>query len=135
MENRKKNRNAVLGIVILVIGTLLLLDNFDQLNFPIKQYIFSWKTLLLIVGVYVLAVKQKLEGGIVLISLGLVMWIPAITGYRISLDQIFLPAVFMIVGVVVLVHRSSSRRKMKAGGDKSKDDDADIVQVELVEER
>ena len=111
MKTTKNNRSAILGILILSIGTVLLLDNFNVLDFPIKQYLFSWKTLLIVIGVALLVSKKNNAGGIILVSLGTIFWIPAIFDYQIALNQIFLPAVLVVVGVILLTNYRNLDRK------------------------
>lgn len=101
-KNKKNNNKALLGIIILTIGTLLLLDNFNVLDLDIKHYIFSWKTLLIGIGIALLASSSKNTGGIILISLGVVFWLPTILDYQVTLKQILWPSVLIIVGIVML---------------------------------
>lgn len=111
MKNTKNNRNAILGIVILLIGAILLLDNFNVLNFPVKQYIFSWKTLLIVIGVSLLVSNKNNTGGIILVSLGTIFWIPTIFNHQIALNQVFLPAVLIVFGVIMLTKVRNMDRK------------------------
>lgn len=102
MENNKNTKRAILGIIVLVLGTLLLMDNFNIIDFPIRHYILSWKTLLIVIGIAMLASGKKNTGGIVLIGLGVVFWLPAIFEYQITIKQIFWPSVLIIIGFVLL---------------------------------
>lgn len=130
MENRKNNRNAVLGIVILIVGALLLLDNFNVLDIPVKQYIFSWKTLLIVIGLALLTRKKNTTGGIILISLGTIFWIPTIFDHQIVLNQIFLPAVLIVFGVIMLT-------KVKNMGQKKFHhvEEAEVIEMDAEESR
>lgn len=106
MENNN-NRNIVVGSIIVILGSLLLLNNFGFLDFQIRSYIFSWKTLLIVIGLFMLTSKKNLTGGVILISLGVIFWLPVLLGHQIVLGQIFLPAILMVIGILLL---------LKAGG-------------------
>lgn len=106
MEN-KNNRNIVVGSIIVILGSLLLLNNFGLLDFQIRSYIFSWKTLLIVIGLFMLTSKKNLTGGVILISLGVIFWLPVLLGHQIVLGQVFLPAILMVIGILLL---------LKAGG-------------------
>lgn len=128
MKNKKNNRNAVLGVVILTIGALLLMDNFNVLDIPIRQYIFSWKTLLIVIGLALLAHQKNITGGIILVSLGTIFWLPTIFNHAIALNQIFLPAVLIVFGIVMLTKvRQMDRRKFH------KVEEAEIIEMDAEE--
>lgn len=125
MENRTKHRKALLGIIILAIGTFLLLDNFNLLDFPVKQYIFSWKTLMIVIGVALLASRKNATGGIILVSLGTIFWIPEIFNHQVAINQIFLPAVMIVFGVIML-----SKIRSLRGNKNHRVQEAEIVEME-----
>ena len=102
MEN-KSNRNIILGTVIVILGGLLLLNNFDILGAPIKEYIISWKTLLIVIGLAMMAKRKNLIGGIFVASLGIIFWLPEIFNHQFQLGHVFLPAMLVVVGIVLLV--------------------------------
>lgn len=102
MENNKNAKRAILGIIILVLGILLLMNNFNIFEFPVRHYILSWKTLLIVIGIVMLASGKKNTGGIVLIGLGIIFWLPSIFEYQFTIKQIFWPSVLIIIGFVML---------------------------------
>jgi len=89
----------------MVIGALLLFDTFDITNLPIRHYIFSWKTLLIGIGVVILATKERAIAGYVLIGLGIIFWLPSLVNYSISLGQVFWPAILIGIGVLIITRR------------------------------
>ena len=105
MEN-KNSRNIILGIVIVLLGGLLLLNNFDIIGSPIKEYIISWKTLLIVIGIAMMATRRNLVGGIFVSSLGIIFWLPEIFNHQFQLGHVFLPAMLVVVGIVLLLKAS-----------------------------
>lgn len=103
METKNTNPKTTAGIIVLVIGIALLLNNFDWVQFPIKHYIFSWKTLLIGIGIILIAAREKYVGGAFMIGLGLIFWSPEIFNYQFTLHQIFWPALLIVLGTVLLL--------------------------------
>ena len=133
MENIKKHKNTILGILALVVGGLLLMDNLNVIDIPVTRYIFSWKTLFLVLGVYVLVVKQKLTGGLILISLGVTLWLPVIFNNQFTLGQIFLPAVLMIAGLLIILNYYLAKGSLVKNQKGSSDSDQSIIEVDSIE--
>ncbi len=126
MENKSTDRKLIIGIILMVVGGLLLFDTFDITNLPIRYYIFSWKTLLIAIGVIILATKEKATAGYVLIGLGIVFWLPSLVNYSISLGQVFLPAILIGVGVLIITKRSKGN-KYRTSNDFLKDNSSDYI--------
>lgn len=103
METKNTNHKSTAGIILLVIGLALLFNNFDWIQFPVKHYIFSWKTLLIGIGIILIAAREKYVGGAFMIGLGLIFWSPEIFNYQFTLHQIFWPALLIVFGSVLLL--------------------------------
>ncbi|MCV9388137.1 cell wall-active antibiotics response protein [Reichenbachiella ulvae] len=69
------NRRASLGIIMIVIGILFLLDNLHVIDFSIPRYLFTWQMILVVIGIFQFATGNQ-RGGVILISLGVIFWIP-----------------------------------------------------------
>ncbi len=111
METKPIDKRIIAGVLLMLAGGLLLLDTFNLTDFPLKYYIFSWKTLLIGIGIILLAAKERQTPGYVLIGLGIIFWLPSLVDYNIDLHQIFLPALLMGIGVIILTRRSGHRRR------------------------
>ncbi len=107
MENIKStDRKLIIGIILMMLGALLMLDTFDITQLPIRYYLFSWKTLLILIGIIILATKERATAGYILIGLGVVFWLPSLVNYSISLGQVFWPAILIGVGVILITRRN-----------------------------
>ena len=103
METKNTNGRIIAGTIVLIIGIALLFNNFDFIQFPVKHYIFSWKTLLIGIGIVILATKRNYISGAFLIALGTIFWMPEIFNFQFSLQQIFWPALLIVFGIVLLL--------------------------------
>ena len=108
MEHKSSDRKLIIGIILMIAGALLLLDTFNITQLPIKHYIFSWKTMLIVIGTVIIATKEKATAGYVLIGLGIVFWLPSIFDYSVSLSQVVLPSLLIGIGVLVITRRSGA---------------------------
>lgn len=103
-ENPKKH--LIGGIIILIIGVLFLFKNFDILSPDLMYYIFSWKTLLIGIGVLNLLLSNNRVGGIILIAIGTFFWLPDIFDLSVRAGQLFWPVVLIIIGVSLLLKKN-----------------------------
>ena len=109
-ENKSIDRKSIVAILLIVAGILLMLNTFDVVDFPISHYIFNWKTLLIAIGLVILGSSQHRTTGYVLIGLGLVFWLPSITGFDIRLSQVFWPTLLIGIGLVIISRRGKHNR-------------------------
>lgn len=121
---QKNNNHLIGGIVVLSIGVLFLLRNFDFLTPEVRHYIFSWKTLLIGIGILNLALARNHVAGIILIAIGTFFWLPDIFDLSVRAGQLFWPVVIIIIGIVLLLkkpgdhnHPRSRRRSRGPGND------------------
>jgi len=105
-KNKRNNRNIILGTIIALVGGLLLISNFGLIGFPVTYYLFSWKTLLIVIGISMMTFRKHLTGGIFLTGLGVIFWLPALFNYQFALNQVFLPALLVVIGVILLLKAS-----------------------------
>jgi hypothetical protein len=102
MEYNKNFGKVLLGTAVILIGSLLLLDNLDITSFPWTHYLLSWKSIMIFVGLVLLTNQKNIGAGIILISLGTIFWLPEMLDHQISLKQVFWPSLLIIIGVVVI---------------------------------
>lgn len=107
MENTPKgiDRRAIAGILLIVAGGLLLLDQLDLLSFNLRYYLISWKTLLIGIGIITISNRSNRTTGAILIGLGLLFWMPELLDYRVRFSTIFWPAILIGIGFVILTRR------------------------------
>jgi predicted membrane protein len=102
MSNTKKLSSSIwVGGIILAIGSILLLDRLDLLYFP--HWLFSWKTLLIALGL-VFGISRKFEGigWLVLILIGSFFLIDDIPGFPYDIDRYAFPVGIIIVGAFIV---------------------------------
>lgn len=106
IEKRATDRRNIAAILLIAAGGILFLETFDIVDINLKEYIFSWKTLLIGIGLIMVASSNNKTTGYILMGVGLVFWIPSIFEYNIRLHQVFWPIVLISVGLIIITRRN-----------------------------
>ena len=109
-EIRKRSgRTFFLGAIIIILGVLLLLSNLDMLTFPVRDLIFSWQSILIIIGIIMIA-NQNYRGGWILIAIGALFML---SRYYYLDSTTLWPVLLIILGVYILLNVGSPRRRFR----------------------
>ena len=108
MKEQPTNRTAIVGLLLIIAGALIFFDLFNIFSFPFRYYIFSWKTLLIAIGIIALISNRNKVVGVVLIALGFVFWSPHIFDYHYSFSNVFWPLVFIGIGIILIFNRRTA---------------------------
>lgn len=110
METHPANRR-LLGLLFIVVGAILLMRFLDILPFNIPYYFFSWKTILMALGiVFILSEKSK-STGVILFTIGAVFLARDILRIDFAtLLQLAIPILLLVIGLVILMPRRRSRQ-------------------------
>ena len=106
-KNFSIDRRLVAGLLLIAAGGLILLEKTDLLSFDISHYIFSWKTLLIGIGLITITNPEKKVTGYILMGLGLLFWLPELMDNDITLSMVFWPSVLIGIGVLVLTRKNT----------------------------
>ncbi|MEO1051763.1 MAG: DUF5668 domain-containing protein [Bacteroidota bacterium] len=70
MANLSLDKKSVLGIVLLIIGSLFVMKNLGFIPYHIKYYVFHWYNILLLFGTLLLFSRENRDTGIILAAIG-----------------------------------------------------------------
>lgn len=118
MEHKTTDSRLVIGILLIVLGGLLMASTFGMVDWNLSYYIFSWKTLLILIGIVLITNKQRKVAGTILIVLGITFWIPILFDVNVRFHQVFWPMILIGIGVLVISRRGNV--PMTHGWDKEK---------------
>jgi predicted membrane protein len=104
-NNRFIDRRAILGIVLVLLGVLVLADNLNWFSFSLFDIIFSFPMILIIVGLISLNHKRNNVLSYIIIGLGIVLITPRILNIPFDYHRLFLPAVFVTIGLLILFRK------------------------------
>lgn len=122
------NRRVLIGTLFLLIGAVLTLDNLDVLDFDLPWYVFRWHTFLIVIGIFIASVREKVGFGITLIIIGSIFLLEDMADYYwwdFDFRDIFRlwPLVFVAIGASLIMKKASHKGYEK----KNIDGDLDFV--------
>jgi predicted membrane protein len=112
-NERKKLSNSIwVGALILLVGSLILIDRMDLLEVP--WWLFSWKTFLIGLGI-VIGINRNFEGlsWLIMILVGGFFLLDDVPGFPFDLDRYAFPIGVIIIGVFIIARAitGSSRKE------------------------
>lgn len=128
MEEVKKTSNnikgsTIAGILLVIIGGLLLVDNFEFFNVYWREF-FNWQIVLIVVGMFMLCDKDTKTVGYVLISIGAFFLLCKYIDFSDTLKKLFWPAVFIFLGFALII----GKRNHKGKDDKAADNNSSYIE-------
>ena len=124
MQSSHKTKRNFFGILLVGFGTVLLLHNLNLIP-DVPAYLFSWKIILPVVGIYDLIVRGKIFNGLLLIGVGAYFLVPDILGINVPDYHLLWPAMLIVFGLKFLLERKD-KKEFKLTRDSSKIDSDNI---------
>lgn len=100
---KKSNKRLIFGILLVLFGSVIIINNLGLIPLCIEPYIFSWKTLLITIGVLGLMFKSSKTTSIILISIGAFFMLPDIFNIPIETRKLFWPTIFIVIGLIIIL--------------------------------
>jgi predicted membrane protein len=122
------NKRYIIGAIFLVIGSLWTLDNLDILNFRIPWYFRQWYSIMILIGLLVATVREKVGLGLTLMAIGTAFLLRDV--YYLDFRDIFdfWPVVFIIIGISLIFRRN----KEHSGVNEKKNTDSELDLVDEI---
>jgi len=100
MKHIKSNRKTAAGILLFVFGALLLVQNLNLLNIPVADYLLSWQSIIIFIGIFVIAANPHRKAGYIMVFAGTVFMLSKLL--NIETHLIIWPALLIGAGVLTL---------------------------------
>lgn len=114
MSDSKIAPRYIFGLIVMLTGVLLLLQNMGYIEFTIPSVIFSWQVILIIIGtIFILNAKNK-STGLVLVIVGGLGLIPE-----------YWPAALVLIGLYIIFKSSKVNKRF----DNSVDNKLNVVSI------
>ncbi|MEA3317881.1 MAG: DUF5668 domain-containing protein [Bacteroidota bacterium] len=104
----KSRKNSSFGIVLILIGFVFIAKIANIIPRDIEYLIFTWETLLILIGVVLVSTKENKSTGLILILIGGIFLLPDIIHIPFSIRRFFWPILLISVGLII-VFRSAGR--------------------------
>lgn len=125
MSNRNIDpAHGFVGGLLVAVGILFLLNNLDVLDFVIPDYVFSFPSILIIIGLLLLLSRTKKTAGYIFLAVGGVWMIARIVPWF-SFGDIVLPMIFVTIGLVIIL--KNRRNMVRYSSDGSPEHTTDII--------
>ncbi len=122
IDKKGTDRRNLAAILLIVAGGILFLETFDIVDINLKYYIFSWKTLLIAIGLIVIVSSNNKLPGYIMVGLGFLFWLPSIFEYNVGLSQVFWPVILIAIGLIIISRRNKHESLLK-GHHQNKEND------------
>lgn len=99
---KKEDNRNILGIILVVAGVGLLLNNLDIVPDFISDIVFTWQVLLILLGTIFIVTGKNNTSGLVLIVIGGFFLAPEIIPFTFSFTTLFWPVLLVIIGVLFI---------------------------------
>lgn len=99
-----KEKNIYLGVVLILVGIVWLLDNFNLIDSRFFDVVFSWQMLLVVIGGYLLSTRNWAAGGTVML-IGVCFLLTDIFNVCLPIGKLILPLIFIAGGVSLVLSR------------------------------
>lgn len=96
MAMHKIKSSIVIGIMLVLIGFIFLLRNYDVFLFPIE--FFTWEYFFILFGILLFVLSDNKTAGIIFLAIGLFNLVPELW-----------PLIFILIGAYILFKRRGSR--------------------------
>lgn len=104
------NARTWLGIILVVIGTLLVIDNFGFFYFDFRHLIFSWHTIFIIIGLILLINSKNSTVGIIFLVIGLFgIFGHLLNPFFLLTFRDFWPLIIIIIGLLIILKKNGHK--------------------------
>lgn len=101
-------KRLLAGIIMLVVGVILLLKYYDIVPIELPSYLFSWKSLLIVLGLVFLITERNNTTGIILILVGSVFLATDIFALTVrDVLRLSIPVILIVAGLFLILRRQS----------------------------
>jgi hypothetical protein len=114
LESRS-NRRFLFGIVLIVFGSLWILERLNILPHEISDMIISWQSLLIVIGVVSLINGNETTGW-VLILIGGIFLVPHMFEIPWELRRLTWPIILVTLGILMLMRYSRTKKGIPESG-------------------
>ncbi len=134
MKNKQQHsgkNNASFGVLLLIVGSILLLDRLDLIDF---SWVFSWPFILIGVGLYSM-IRHGLKNGfgVIMFLVGSFFLIRRENFIPAEYYDYLLPAGIILVGLYLIVSRSSKFNPSKVDSEEEFETNVGVSDTKVVE--
>jgi len=96
--DRNMNARLLIGAVLIIFGSLFILDNYGLIDFDVPYYIWSWETVFILIGLVLLVSSRHKLPGFIFAGIGLFNLFPE-----------FWPLSLIVIGLYLILRKNSKK--------------------------
>ena len=105
-------KRILLGALLLIAGIFLMLQVYELLPLALPDWVFSWKMLLVVLGIFFMITERKKTTGIILFLIGSVFVAGDIFNMRFwEVVRFVIPLILIIAGLTILMRKQVFKPK------------------------
>ncbi len=120
METPKLHGRVIIGILLIILGGLFVMRNYDILDFPYEY--FTWEYFFILIGLLFFFLSRNKTAGVVLMAIGLFNLVPELW-----------PLLLVLVGLYIIFGRKGNFRQStesaEAGQPKNSNDYVESISI------
>lgn len=132
-ENKSFRKNSaahlILGIVFVLLGLAILAEIVNAVPWRMREIIFSWQMILIIVGIVLIVGQESRSTGYILLAIGAFFMMPRMFDVPDYWRNLFWPVILILLGVVIIFNRGKCNKAQSRNKVSSTDDLLDDVAI------
>ena len=116
-HKRRSGRGyMIIGIIMLVLGTLLIADLMNIANLEISKFVFSWQAVLIVIGIVFLSQRDNRTTGWILLAIGSFFLMPKVFDHYhiypgVEWNRLFWPSMIILAGLLIIFTGNRHRHR------------------------
>jgi len=110
MENHH-HKKSFLGFIFIIVGLFIIFQQTELIPWEISQYV-KWQFVLVVIGVYLLIIRKKLTGGLIMIAIGSLLFIPEVIDLPYEVRELIGPTILVIIGLIFILKKRDLSNKL-----------------------
>ena len=108
-NEQSKESKYVVGAILILVGSILIANNFNFIPNYISNALISWQMLLITIGTIIIFTKKKLLNGLILIVIGAIFMAHKFLFFTALQWKLIWPAAFIFVGLMLILNVISKK--------------------------
>ncbi|MBN1131806.1 MAG: hypothetical protein JXR52_02130 [Bacteroidales bacterium] len=127
---RKTGRaHLLLGIILMVVGLFIIADMTDMFPWRLRDFLFTWQALLILLGVIFISGRESKPTGFILIAIGTFFLLPRFFDLPDYWRSFFWPVILIVLGLIIIFGRGRHNQMFGHQRTASSEDYLDDVAV------
>ena len=116
-ESKSSRGRLIFGIILLLVGLGLIFNQFDLIPEDLHHIIFSWQSLIILIGLIMLTARENRFTGYILLAIGIFFLLPKVIDVPYGYGKLFWAALLILLGLLIIFRTSLFKEREYFSGD------------------